>query len=75
MTRMLTLAGALSLAVVTATGVVRAAPVYNQNAPSSGLAEQEKYGQTVPWHYVWQYHYGQHGEWVPGYVAVLDSAH
>jgi hypothetical protein len=80
MTRMLTLAGSLSIAVITAGGAVHAAPFYNQAAPFShtvppqGLALQEEYGRTVPWHYKWQYHYGKWGEYVPGWVPVLNNA-
>lgn len=73
MTRMLTLAGALSIAVMTATGAVSAAPAYNQSTPSPALAAQEKYGRTVPWHYEWQYRYDHHGDWAPGWVAVLNN--
>ncbi|HTT80747.1 MAG TPA: hypothetical protein VMF86_13790 [Stellaceae bacterium] len=68
---MLTLAGALSIAVMTASGALAAAPAYNQNTPSPLLAAQEKYG-TIPWHYVWQYHFNKFGEVVPGWVAVLN---
>ena len=75
MTRMPTLAGALSLAVMTATtgAAAYAAAPAAQNAPSEGLALQEQYGRTLPWHYEWQYHYSRHGEWVPGWVAVLNN--
>jgi hypothetical protein len=72
MTRILTLGGALSIAVMTASGTVNAAPAYNQNMPSPAFAVQAGYGPTVPWHYEWQYHYNHHSEWVPGWVAVLN---
>jgi len=74
MTRMLTLAGALSIAVMTASGAVNAMPAYsyNQSRPAPALTAQDTRG-TIPWHYVWQYHYGHDGEWVPGWVAVLGN--
>jgi hypothetical protein len=74
MTRMLTLAGALSLAVMTASGAVAAAPFGSQNAPSAPVLAQQQYRQAMPWHYEWQYHYGRKGEYVPGWVAVPNNA-
>ena len=71
MTRILTLAGALSIAVMTASGALAAAPAYNQSTPSPALAAQEKYG-TVGWHYAWRYHFNKFGEFVPAWVAVLN---
>jgi hypothetical protein len=72
MTRMPTLAGVISIAVMTASGAVSAAPAYTQHPPSPALAAMEKSG-TVPWHREWQYGYGHHGEWLPGWVAVLNN--
>ena len=74
MTRMLITAGALALAVATTSTAVMAAPAYGQSVQPSAVAAQPRSNPAAPWHYEWQYHFAKGGDYVAGWVAVLNSA-
>jgi hypothetical protein len=74
MTRMLTTAGAVALAVMTVAGVAQANPSYPAIEEPPVFQAQNRPLQPAPWHYEWQYHYGKWGQYEPGWVPVLNSA-
>jgi hypothetical protein len=74
MIRMLTTAGALAIAAVMVSGVARANPPYREATALPARLVQDKSLQPAPWHYEWQYHYSKWGQYVPGWVPVLNSA-
>ncbi|HJU15036.1 MAG TPA: hypothetical protein VJ770_01090 [Stellaceae bacterium] len=74
MTRMLTAAGALALAAMTISGVAHANPPYREIVAPPTHWAQVSLRQPASWHYEWRYHYGKWGQYVPGWVPVLDSA-
>ncbi|MGH7040470.1 MAG: hypothetical protein ACREE1_20315 [Stellaceae bacterium] len=67
-------AGALAIAAVMVSGVARANPPYREIAAPSVRPAQLQPSQPAPWHYEWRYHYGKWGQYVPGWVPVLNSA-
>jgi hypothetical protein len=73
MKRMLATAGAVTIAVIMLSGgVASAMPFYSQYNPAPYGTQRDEGSQMIPWHYVWQYHYGHDGQWVPGWVATLN---
>ena len=67
--------GAIALAVVMLSGVAaRANPADTLYPPTqASAAYPAQPAQRADWHYEWRYHYSRHGEWVPGWIAVLNS--
>ena len=79
MTRMLSLVGVLSIAVIALSGAARAQTLDNQDLPynrnvAAAPVAQANPASTAPWHYELQYHYGHHADYVPAWVAVPNSA-
>jgi len=74
MTRMLFTAGALALAVATTSSAALAGPAFGQSVQPSPAAVRVTSTPAVDWHYEWRYRYDRHGEYVPGWVAVLNNA-
>jgi len=70
MKRMLVTASAAMIAAVVLSSGVSAMPYYSQYNPAPFGTQREEGSQTIPWHYVWQYHYGHDGQWIPGWVPV-----
>lgn len=74
MRRLPIIVGALAtVTALTLSGAAGANPLYSQSEPMPFGSQPVEASQTAPWHYVWQYHYARHGEWVPGWVAVLNG--
>jgi hypothetical protein len=79
MTRVLTTAGALVLATAMVAGIASAASLYGQTAQNTQMAAapaatgQVRHHQAVGWHYAWRYHFDKWGQYVPGWVPVLNK--
>jgi hypothetical protein len=76
MTRMLTVAGVFALGAVLMYGAAQASPAYyHQSAPGAAATGQASSPQPLAdWHYEWRYQYGKWGEFMPGWVPVLNNA-
>ena len=74
MTRILFTAAAAALAAVTISGPANADALMDRPAANYRAMPTQtgSFGQ-VSWHYEWRYHYDRHGQWVPGWVAVLNG--